>query len=249
MRNKVKSLNISKLLETKDRVTIDIVGDSITWGLSHCSEDETYAAQFAEKLSRNFPLVSVYRYDGLAAGDLEPMKDFSEPIKVSSTKGTKRIDVIKNGICGNTVRRAINRINDFTGILANGETADITFLMFGINDALKTDKDKYVTSDKFRDDYRELINKFKISEKSQIVIMSATTNDQSIAEYVKMTEAIAREYGILYIDQNKVWNEHYDRSNPNFGQGDWLSNVQWDACHPTSKGAKAIADEMMKYIV
>ena len=79
--------------------------------------------------------------------------------------------------------------------------------------------------------------------------MSATTNDQCIDEYVKVAEKIAVESKLLYIDQNRVWNEHYDKNAPNFGHGNWLSDVSWDACHPTPEGAKAIAEEMMKYIV
>ena len=242
-------LDISKLLKSKNRITIDIVGDSVTWGLNHCSEDETYVAYFAGMLAEKFSSASVYRYDGITHNELKPMEKFSEPIQVSKTNCAKRIDVIKNGIGGNTVRRAINRINDFTGVLANGEPADITVFMFGINDALKSDEMKYVKPEKFYNDYEELLNKFEKCEKSQVVIMSPTTNDQTIDEHVKMAEKIASERGLLYIDQNKMWNEHFDASKPNFGQGDWLSDVSWDACHPTPKGAKAIAEKMMMYVI
>lgn len=215
-------------------------------GLTHCSADETYSAQFAMMLAGKFPSISVCRYDGITYDELRPMDHFTESINVNIAKGEKKIDVIRNGIGGNTVRRAINRINDFTGILANGESADITIFMFGINDALKSDSKKYVIPDKFYDDYNELLEKFQKNEKSQIVIMSSTTNDQTIDKYVKMAEKIADEHKFLYIDQNKVWNEHYDKNAPNFGYGNWLAN---DACHPTPCGAKAIADEIMKYVV
>ncbi len=245
----MNKLNVSEMLEMKDRITIDIVGDSVTWGLNQCSENETYAAQFASMLAMKYSDVSVYRYDGIAGDELEPMKTFSEPIHVGKADSEKRIDVLKNGIGGNTVRRAINRINDFTGTLANGKTADITFFMFGINDALKTDQRKYVTPDRFYNDYQELLDMFRKNDESLIVLMSATTNDQPIEEYVKMTEILAKENGLLYIDQNKIWNAHYDKSKAHFGQGDWLSDVAYDACHPTPLGAKAIAEEMMKYVV
>lgn len=242
-------LDISKLIKSKNRITIDIVGDSVTWGLNHCSEDETYAAYFAKMLAEKFSTVSVYRYDGITNDEFGTMEKFSEPIQVSNGNCEKRIDVIKNGIGGNTVRRAINRIDDFTGVLANGELADITIFMFGINDALKSDEKKYVKPEKFYDDYGELLNRFEKSEGSQVIIMSPTTNDQKIDEYVKMAERIASEKNILYIDQNKMWNEHFDARKPNFGQDDWLSDVSWDACHPTPKGARAIAEKMMMYVV
>lgn len=116
------------------------------------------------------------------------------------------------------------------------------------NEALKSEESKYVKPDVFTDDYKELLEKFRQTEKSQIVIMTATTNDQCIDEYVEKTKIVAAEENILCIDQNKVWNEHYDKNKPNFGQGAWLSNFPWDACHPTPKGAGTIAEEMMKYV-
>ena len=200
-------------------------------------------------IAAKYPSVSVYRYDGITHNERKPMEKFSEPIPVSKVNCGKRIDIIKNGIGGNTVRRAINRMNDFTGILANGELADITIFMFGINDALKSDESKYVEPEKFYNDYKELLSRFEKCEKSQVVIMSATTNDQTIDEHVKMTEKISSEKNLLYIDQNKMWKEHFDENKPNFGQGDWLSDVSGDACHPTPKGAKAIAEKMMSYVV
>lgn len=154
----MNKLDISKLLEEKDRITIDVVGDSITWGLNHCNDNETYMAQFAEMLAKRFANISVYRYDGILGGEFEPLKGFSEPVMVSKMNFGKRIDIIRNGISGNTVRRAINRSGDFTGILKNGECADVTFFMSGINDALKSDSIKYVDPDTFACDYEELLN-------------------------------------------------------------------------------------------
>ncbi len=245
----MKKIDISKLLCEKETVTLDIVGDSITHGLNHCSADETYTAQFACMLAEKFTEASVNRYDGIVSSGEKPMAYFDGPIEAAVRNGNKHIDVIRNGIGGNTVRRAIERIGDFTGTLANGRTADVTFFMFGINDALKSDSKKYVTAEKFYEDYSELIEKFRKIEDSAIVIMSATTNDQTIDAHVAETARLAAEYGFIYIDQHKVWDAHYDPAASNFGQGDWLSNEDArDACHPSPLGAKMIASEMMKYV-
>lgn len=237
----MKKIDISAMLEEKKHITIDIVGDSVTQGTDHCTDDETYAAQFANMLAKKYEKATVYRYDGIFGGEFLPIDHFEDAVLISTGNGKYQIDVIRNGIGGNTVRRAINRINDFTGLLANQRKADITIFMFGINDALKSDPKKYVSSSEFADDYRELLNKFKETEESEIVIMSATTNDQCIDEHVKYTKLIAEEFGVLYVDQNSVWNKHYDKNAPNFGHGDWLSDVSCDACHPTPKGAYMIA--------
>ena len=239
-------IDICKMIEERRHITIDIVGDSITWGLNHCTNDETYTAQFAHMLADRLPSVSLYRYDGIVEGGL--IEHFEGPIQVRSGTDDRRIDVIRNGVGGNTVRRAINRIPDFTGTLANGRSADITVFMFGINDALKSDSTKYVLPEKFLEDYRELLKKFRQTEKSEIVIMSATTNDQCIDEYVKMSEKLAAEESLLYIDQHKIWQMHYNKDKPNFGYGSWLSNTPGDACHPTPEGAKVIAEVLMKGI-
>ena len=245
----MNNLDICKMINEKQYITIDIVGDSVTWGLNHCSNNETYTAQFAYMLAGRLPEISVYRYDGIVKDELSGMEYFEGPIKVNSGIGNKQIDVIRNGIGGNTVRRAINRIQDFTGKLANGKKADITVFMFGINDALKSDKTKYVSPQKFLEDYRELLERFRQTEKSEIILMSATTNDQCIDEYVMMTEILARENGLTYIDQHKIWQMHYDKDKPNFGQGSWLSNAPGDACHPTPEGAIEIAKPLLETLL
>lgn len=240
------NINICKMIENRRHITIDIVGDSVTCGLDHCNNDETYTAQLAHMLAERLPDVSVYRYDGIVKDELSEMEYFEDPVKVSTGIGDKQIDVIRNGIGGNTVRRAINRIHDFTGELANGRKADISVFMFGINDALKSDRTKYVSPEKFLDDYRELLERFRQTEKSEIIIMSATTNDQCIDEHVKMTEVLAKEYNLPYVNHHKIWQMHYGKEKPNFGQGDWLSEAPGDACHPTPEGAKEIAKALLE---
>lgn len=236
------------MMKERKHITIDIVGDSITWGLNHCGSDETYTAQYAKMLSEKYPAAAVYRYDGIMHNALLPMESFEGPIGVNDGGGEVRIDVIRNGIGGNTVRRAIKRIDDFTGGLANGRHADITVFMFGINDALKEDASKYVTPERFAEDYRELIQSFIKTERGVIAIMSATTNGPTLGEYVERTEEVAAECGALYIDLHRVWQEHYREALPNFGFGDWLSNSPNDSCHPSVKGAHVIARTLFEHI-
>lgn len=245
--NGMNKVDIEKLLKEKGHITIDVVGDSITQGEDHCTSEETYVAQFAKMLAEKYVDATVVRYDGVVKDGLSPMAGF-KAVEVSRGAGEYRIDVIRNGIGGNSVRRAINRISDFTGELANGRCADVAVFMFGINDALLSDSTKYVTAEKFGEDYREMLDRFAQSENAEIVIMSATTNDQTIDAHVAKTAKVAAERGLVYVDQNKVWNEHYDETMPNFGHGDWLSNVSYDACHPTPTGALQIARTLFESV-
>lgn len=242
----MRKIDICEMIDSRHHITIDVVGDSVTYGLNHCTAEETYTAQLAQMLADRFPESSVSRYDGVEGGEFTPMKCFDGPFKISLGSTDKTIDVIRNGIGGNTVRRAINRIQDFTGELANGRKADITVFMFGINDALKSDDKKYVLPERFLEDYRELLDSFKKTEKSEIIIMSATTNDQCIDEHVKMTELLAKEYDLPYLDQHKIWLAGYDENKPNFGFGSWLCT---DACHPSPIGAKVIASALFEMLV
>lgn len=244
---------LRKKIELYEDITIDFVGDSITHGLNHCSSEETYVAKFARFLSDHFREYTVCRYDGIVESELLPMKRFEGPVLIS-LGGKCRIDVIRNGIGGNTVMRAYNRIDDFTGVLANvnGKSPDVTFLMFGINDALKSDPKKYVSADDFGSNYKMLVDEIKKRNPDTfIIIMGATTNDQSIEEHCKKSEELAREENIPYIDLRRLWTEHYDIKADNFGYGDWLAGGM-DSCHPTPKAAEIMAsyifDEFIRII-
>ncbi len=235
-----------------DDITIQFVGDSITYGLNHCKINETYVANFATLLAAELESYSVYRYDGVMNGELLPMERFDGPILVSKGKGEGRIYVIKNGIGGNTVMRAYNRIGDFTGTLVNGKRPDVTFMMFGINDALKSDASKYVDTDTFKSNYKMLLDEVRRrNPETLIIIMSATTNDQTIEAHCEKTAELVKEENIPYIDLHKLWNDHYRADAENFGHGDWLAGGA-DACHPTPKAtaimAKYIFDDFIKII-
>ena len=233
---------LDQLLNQKDIVTIDVVGDSITYGLNHCTAEETYVAQFAVMLANDYPECTVNRYDGNMGGEFDPMEEFEGPIKIQIGTSGKTIDVIRNGVGSNTVQRAINRIDDFTGILANGTVADITCFMFGINDALKTEPEKYVSVEQFLENYRCLIREVRrINGDRTIVLMSPTWNNISIEEYCEAVKTLAKEEKLLFVDQYAVWKNHYDENAIHFGQGDWLSDCPYDACHPSPVGARQIA--------
>lgn len=242
----------SKKINNSCDITLQFVGDSVTYGLNHCRMDETYVAEFAKFISEKFTSHSVLRYDGIPQTEFEPMGYFEGPEIVSKGEGNCKITVIKNGIGGNTVLRAYNRIDDFTGILANGEKPDVTFLMFGINDSLKSDPKKYVTYDVYKNNYKMLVDEIrKRNPDTVIIILAATFNDQLEEIYCKKSEELAREENVTYIDTHKFWLEHFDENADNYGQGDWLVG-NGDACHPTPLSAKLTAkyifDEFIKLI-
>lgn len=236
---------IMSLLEKQGAVTFTFIGDSITWGLNFCNNEQTYVACFARKMSDAFRNAAVIRYDGIATDEASSLIRYDERVLSDNTEGI--LHVIRSGVGGDTVLRALKRKQDFTGILPSKTHSDYIFTMFGINDALRSDKSKYVSPDEFKENYRTLINVLKSdTPDAEILVMTATTNDQTINAHVAATHELIREESLGIIDLNALWSAHYDKTKKNFGHGDWLAN---DACHPTSIAAEAMANEIFKVIM
>ena len=241
----IKGINAfkSKLSDKRD-ITIDFVGDSITWGLNHCSAEETFVAFFARFFSEKYDNYKVIRYDGVVKTEALPIDHFDGPIAVGGKEGAPTATFIRNGVGGNTVRRAINRKQDFLGKMPNGDDPDLTFLMFGINDALYSDKAKYVTAEQFEMNYDELISLLLDNTPTQPIVISPTYNgiDHPLDDYAEVSRRIAARYDLPFIDAHKLWSEHYSEGAPHFGQGGWLSESKSDACHFSPEGAARTAE-------
>lgn len=231
--------DITRKLASQDELTINFAGDSLIWGKNYCDSEQTIVARFAYKLAEKFPQKSVIRYDGEVERENEPVKNFSSRL-VGKGTGNGKISVIKNGVGGDTVRRALNRSADFTGKLANGKFADITFLLFGTNDSLACDPSKYVPLDVFERNYAELTE--LILEKKptcKIIPISPNNSNFPIKEYCCIIEKTARSFGFPFIDVFSLWQSHYSDGAPNYGQGEWLSG---DPYHPSPIGAEKTAE-------
>lgn len=240
-----------KFLENKfnnnEEVLISFVGDSITYGLNHCTEEETHVAIITKLFAEYFKDTTVLRYDGLGEREEEPIKAYNGPFTVNEGKCGK-LTVVKCGVGGNTVRRAINRADDFKGEFLTGKKPDIYFFMFGINDALKNDPKKYVVPEQFYSDLNELLDIVKKSNPSaKAILMTATYNDSgdksnsNLEPYCNFTKRIAEERGLFLIDTHKLWMNHLVLGSENHGQRDWLSTVDYDCCHYSPTGAAETA--------
>ena len=227
-----------KLLHGEE-VTLDFVGDSITWGLNHCAPEETFVAIFAELFAEKFQDHKVLRYDGIVESEALPISYFEGPIAVGGKKGKEQAVIVRNGVGGNTVRRAINRKEDFLGAMPNGKIADLTFLMFGINDALSSDKSKFVTPEVFETDYEELLSLLGATGTLPLLI-SPTYNGTKypLDDYVSVCARLADKHGLPYFDAHALWKTHFKEGEGGFGQGNWLSDSKTDACHFSPEGAR-----------
>lgn len=232
---------IKEKIANGETVTLTFVGDSITQGTTrHSTKDETFVAYVTDLLAADFKDTKVVRYDGRVVSELEPLDGYEEILVQDGDKG--RINVLRSGVGGNTIVRAMNRFSDYTGILPCGTRSDFIFTMFGINDALMPDPKKYVTNDVFKVQYSDMLDKLaKAEPQAEIIVLTATTNGDSIREYVYRTYEIVKEKDLPMIDTYDLWTKHYDPQADNFGHGDWLFG-HGDACHPMPKAAKIMAE-------
>ncbi len=249
--------HFTKRLETYEDLLFVFIGDSITYGENHCTPDETYVACLARLLAEAFPDIDIIRYDGTVESERLPLQGYKGPFFVQRGKKERcgSITFVRSGVGGNTVARAIARKEDFCRPL--GRMPDIYFTMFGINDALAEDKEKYVSPDVFYRNYQELLGELrKASPAAELVLMTPTYNDDGktpeshLLPYCEMVKLLASETGAHLIDTHALWMAHLKVGTEHYGQGDWLSDKLGDQCHFSPKGsletAKFIWQEWQK---
>ena len=235
---------VREKLKRGDCLTLDFIGDSITWGLNHCTPEETFVAFFARRFATAFPHYRVTRYDGIAESEALPISHFDGPFSVGGEGNLPEITVVRNGVGGNTVRRAIRRKENFLGKMPNGKHADLAFLMFGINDALSSDRDKFVSPERFEADYEELLALLLREPDLLPLLITPTYNgvNYPLGDYADVVRHTAARHSLPLLDAHALWTAHYSPSAPRFGQGSWLSESKSDACHFSPEGAAATAD-------
>ena len=250
---------IREKIQNSNEYTIFSVGDSITEGFRSTSAENTYTAVFARRLGEHFPQKTVIRYDGKRHkhenSALMPLATYGEPISVQNgTETGGKITVIRSGIGGNTVRRLLNRRDDYIGKVIDSRTADLFIISAGINDSLIKDASKYVPPEKYAEDLWELIELIRKNHpNADIIFMTPTWHDHgevntsSVDDYANTMICVAQEADIPVIDQHKIWMEHLIVGGDNYGQGDWLVPLpKGDSCHPSDTGHAAMAEELIR---
>ena len=246
---------ITQKFETGKNALLMVVGDSITWGENHCTSEETYCAYLARHFAEYFSNITVLRYDGIFQGGAMPLKGYSGPVTVQRCGG-KILTVVRCGVGGDTVRRALNRSEDYTGSFITGEKPDAFFAMFGINDALSCDKSKFISADGFYSNLKafcKLIN--TTNPEAELCLMTPTFNDSGksnkscLDPYSQKVKQLAGENGLQCIDTHELWMNHLVVGGEHYGQGNWLSDVEGDSCHFAPEGSRATAEYIFKNII
>jgi lysophospholipase L1-like esterase len=245
---------VRKMTDSQEYV-IFMLGDSITCGACASTAETTYTAIFAKGLAKRYPERTVLRYDGLQSrmedGELRPVERFDGPVAVGRGESGK-LTVVRCGIGGNTVRRILNRRNDYAGREFEGRRGDLFFIMLGINDSLQKDSSKYVTPEQYQKDLRELLDLLALTNpEADVVLMTPTyyhdgkTPTSYLDFYAEKMKEVAKEQSLPLIDFHKLWMDHMVLGGEGNGQGDWLPR---DKCHPGDKGHRIMGEEILRHL-
>ncbi|MBE6768584.1 MAG: hypothetical protein E7549_06700 [Ruminococcaceae bacterium] len=250
--------NIASAITESKHYTLFTVGDSITHGGRASSDDTTYTAVLATLLASRYPERTVKRYDGIMFdtpdAELRPLRGYAPAVTVQ--KGNDRtITVVRSGVGGNTVKRLLSRSADFIGMKIDECCADLFLINAGINDAIREDPLKFATPAEYVTDLLSLISRIEEAHPHvAIVLMTPTYNDNGdnadsvLDPYAVAMYNVAKKTDLPVIDLHAVWMQHLQAGGENYGQGDWLSGIPNDRCHPGDRGHEVIANTIFQHI-
>ena len=244
-----------------ENVCIHFVGDSITVGYNSTG---TVGGNFVQRMGvligqQIVPGAEVDRYDPNAYSVLSdgPINGWNGPTVIQQAKpgNSQVVQVVNNGVSGDTVQRVLRRIGNLTGWTP---PIDLFVILLGINDSLESDPTKFVPPDVFASGIRSLVEVLKnYYPQAEIALCTPTHNDQpdsggryTLDEYAMGVRRAAIETGTALVDLRALWADMFDAGEPGLsgddGYGWWLSTAGGNHTHPTDQGHQGIAEEMFK---
>lgn len=258
---------LSKLLRGDD-VVIHFIGDSITVGYNSGS---TVGAGFVQRMGvligqQIVPDARVDRYDPDSYGSLDDaaITGWNGPTTIQSPShgSNQTVQIVNNGVSGDTVQRVLRRFGNLTGWTPK---IDLLVVYLGINDSLTNASSKFVTPDDFKSAMRSLVEILRnYYPQAEVVLCTQHANDQpdagfegvadpgqyTLEMYAHATRQAALETGTALVDLRQSWADARDPNNlGNSSDGypsSWLNNNGGNHTHPSDQGHQAIAEEMIK---
>lgn len=255
MRHTTMNAIVARMRDSEN-YRIFVVGDSLTEGVRVEDPEDIYVAVFARGLAARMTDRRIVRYDGRRQdhpdAELMSVASYGYPVTVQNGNGGE-LTVVRSGIGGNTVRRMLNRQQDFLGDTFLGGPADLLIVEVGINDALACDPAKYVPAETFGQDLHELLDLIEREDpETDVIFMTPTYNDvgdrptSCVDAYDAEMQRVARERCVPVVDLHRLWMAHLEIGSYNYGQREWLTGILGDTCHPSPEGHRAIAREMLR---
>lgn len=242
---------IIQKMRKSDHYLIMSVGDSLTEGQRASGAETTYTAVLARGLAERFLERTVVRIDGKR---VESRIDrFIRTVVQERPEENGKLTVVRSGYGGNTVRRLLNRKEDFVAHPYEGTEPDLFLISVGINDSIFWVKEKFVTPLQYREDLLELLNLLhREHPKADVVFITpswyayGSKGTDIVGPYAAVMLALAEEEQVPCLDMHGLWQAHFVAGEPNFGHGDWL--YDGDRAHPGDVGHAAFGDALLKFL-
>lgn len=229
-------------------------GDSVTYGLQNGNTvTQTFTAQLAIMIASLYPGSTVLRYDGVYPAEDGHISGYGNAVTVQSGTNGQTIVVVKSGVGGDTVLRNLRRMADFTTKITDlNMIPDAIIIGLGINDAVSTNNQKYVTYTAFQNGLKTLIRQVRLRTNADVVLMTCPTwfgdnqGNDYVAAYCQAIKNVAFEEAVGLIDvHNNVFVKNYVIGASNNGMTSWLGA---DGLHPLAIAHKAIATEIFRVL-
>ena len=196
--------------------------------------------QLVDKIKADKPLKWLFYGDSITHGLTNTFgyRDYTE-LFAERIRGEleRTMDIVINSaISGNTTEDLLEgfdwRVKQFA--------PDVVFLMIGMNDC---SDDETVTVEQFRDNLKELVEKFKsinalvvLQTTCPILPGSAPERESFFPVYMEMIHEVAKEKDIPLIDHTKYWQDNIEKHYY------WMAN----SIHPNQYGHRAFAKQIFK---
>ncbi len=154
--------------------------------------------------------------------------------------------VINMGVGGDTTRELLARWQ--TDVL--DIKPDYVTIMIGVNDVwrqfdMSQISNIQISPEEYRENLRKLVMLTLPVSKNVIMIspffMEPNLNDPmrvTIDKYISIMEEIAKEYGFIFVNTQKPFDEYFKHNHP--------MSVGWDRVHPDATGHLLIAKTILK---
>jgi len=238
------------LLHSGASLTIVCVGDGVTTGYNAMGTPAgSWTAVLAAHIAAALPRAEVLRFDPLdyAVSLDAPIPAWTPTAVGASTPSTQQVRVVNAGVSGDSVLRVLRRLHNLTGVSWTPLPA-LYIVFLGIGE-MSDDPTKAATPDDLAGQLSGLVDLLG-ADGGDVLLCTphAGPPGADVERYAGAVRATAASLGLGVVDLRRLWNDHYDPTIGNDGQGSWLDTTAGDHVSPTDAGHKAIGDEVFRVL-
>ncbi len=238
------------LLHGGASLTIVCVGDGVTAGYNATGTPAgSWTAVLAARIAAALPRAQVLRFDPVdyAVTIDAPIPAWTATAVGASAPAAQQVRVVNAGVTDDSVLRVLRRLHNLTG--ASWTPLPALYIVFlGIGE-MGDDPTRAATPDDLAGQLSGLVDLLR-ADGGEVLLCTphAGPPGADVEHYAGAVRAAAASLGLGVVDLRRLWNDHYDPSAPNDGQGVWLDTTAGDHVSPTDAGHRAIGDDVFRVL-